>query len=455
MNTFFDNRREALLNNLTDMENCYRTFPDVPQMPTLAATTHRLWQFATDILYFFNAGFTSGKLESKEYPPNNVYAILLNQIAIDIEVIRRAADQRITSGSIEMKKRLKEADKLAWLALQKAVGSDKPLEPGTTVVTYFQKSPAVRVIPYANVALIGIPFTCVDEPRDLLATPHEVGHYIYWHARNSVPAPVGRAYFFFCAVVDQAVDRLRDLITPGRPEFANWCLRWLEELCADVYGCWTAGPVSALTLQDNQKNRAVSEFAETDGEHPAPVLRPYTDWKVLNNRAVAPAILSLMTSHWQAVLSDYGDPSSLGRPDGPNITVDEAVEAKPSLGVEQPVDQLVKLLLERLTNFGVPSGDWRSGSSVPATVGELYEQFESFVQNDLSELPVVSQPEAELSGPLNFTEWAKQRFDNSPDLIALIDNPANPEAKTIPEANWLPIVRARGWTTAGPETFWP
>jgi hypothetical protein len=455
MATFFENRRDALLNTLTEMENCYRAFPGEPQLPTLSAATKRLKDFATDILYFFHAGFTSQKLEEKEYPRNNVYSILLNQIAFDIEVIRRAADQRITSGSIEMKKRLKEADKLAWQALQKAVGNDKPLEPGTTVVTYFQKSPMARVIPYANVALIGIPFTCVDELRDLLATPHEVGHYIYWHARDSVPASAGRAYYFFCGLVDRAVAELKALITPGHPEFDNWCLRWLEELFADVYGCWTAGSVSALTLQDNQQNRTRSEFAKTDGEHPAPVLRPYTAWKVLVNRAVDPAILNLLTSHWQAALNDYGNPPSFGRPDGPNVTVGEAVEANSVLDDKHPVDRLVKLLLERLTGFGVPSGDWRSGSKVPATAAELYEQFESFVQKDLTGLPVVSQSEAELSGPPNFKEWAKQRFDNSPDLVALVDNPTNPEAKAVPEADWLPIVRARGWTTAGPETFWP
>jgi hypothetical protein len=456
MNTFYENRRDALLNTLTEMEMCYRTFPGEPQLPTLSATTQRLKEFAADILHFFNAGFTSGKMTWAEYPPNNVYSILLDQIAFDIEVIRRAADQRITTGFTVMKQRLKEADKLAWQVLQPLVGEDKPLEAGTTVVTYFQKSPLSRVIPYANVALIGIPFTCVDEPRDLLATPHEVGHYVYWHARNAVPPAKGVAYYFCWNLMNEAVDRLKTLIVPGRRDFDNWCLLWLEELFADVYGSWAAGPVSTLTLQDNQANRSKDEFAKTDGEHPAPLLRPYSGWKVLANRAVDGGILDLLKDHWQhEVLGTYGGLTSFDLKDGSNVTVNEAVLADSVPDDRKPVDLLVKLLIQRLSGFGVPSGDWRHPLAAPTAANDLYTQYQSYRTNNLSKAPVVSQPEAELSGPLNFKQWATDRFDNSPDLNSLIQDPDYPVASPIPEEDWLPIMLARGWTTEGPNDRWP
>jgi hypothetical protein len=460
MDTFFERRRDALLNTLTEMERYYGAFPAEPQLPTLCATTKRLKDFTSGILTFFDAGFAQQKLAWDGYPPNNVFSVLLDQIAFDMEVIRRAADQRITSGSMALKQRLKEADNLAWQTLQPAVGDSKPLEPGTTVVTYFQKSPMARVIPYANVALIGIPFTSVDETRDLLATPHEVGHYFFWRARDVVPPPepplTGEAHYFYRTVIKQAVDELKALITLGHPEFDCWCHSWLEELFADAYGCWTAGPVSALTLQDIQANRAASEFVESDGDHPAPVLRPYTAWKVLAARLVDPAVLSLLKSRWQEILASYGNPNTFRRPDGSDLTVREAVETDSVVNVSRPVDRLVNLIINRLKTFGLPTADWYSrAGQAPATAAELYAQFESYRQGNLAGLQVVSQPEAQLSGPADFNEWAKQRFDSLPDLAALIDDPNYSVEKAIPEADWLPILQARGWTTEGPQDRWP
>ncbi len=457
MDTFFEHRRDALLYTLTEMEAYYRAFPDVPQMQTLSAATKRLNQFATEILRFFYDGFTNGKLKgSQEYPPNNVYSALLNQIGFDIEVIRRAADQRLTSGFDEMKTRLKEADKLAWLALQPMVGENKPLESGTTVVTYFQKSPMSRVIPYANIALIGIPFTCVKELRDLLATPHEVGHYVYWHARNTVPPAKGDDYYFCWNVMNQAAGKLKFLITPSHMDFDNWCLLWLDELFADVYGSWVAGPISTLTMQDNQANRSQDEFARTDGEHPAPLLRPYAGWKVLANHAVDAGILDLLKNCWQhEVLDKYKAPTGFDRIDGASVMLSEAVAADSILDNKKPVDVLVKLLIQRLSNFGVPSGDWRKPTGAPRTAADLYTDFQAYLADNLPELPVISQPEGELSGPSDFKTWAKDRFDNSPDLAALIADPNCAPKQPIPEGDWLPIMQARGWTSEGPNDRWP
>jgi hypothetical protein len=458
VDTFYEHRRDALLNTLTEMETRYSALPNAnePQLPTLHATTTRLKKFAEDILNFFNNGFTSGKLESKAFPPNNVYSVLLDQIAFDMEVIQRAADQRITSGFPVMKQRLKEADNLAWQALQKAVGANKPLEPGTTVVTYFQKSPMARVIPYANVALIGIPFTCVDEPRDLLATPHEVGHYVFWHARDTIPPQDGEGYYLYRSLIKQAVDELKALITFGHPELDTWCYVWLEELFSDVYGSRVSGPVFALTMQDMLANRAMGEFRKSDGDHPVPVLRPFISMKALDVQRFGSGVLDLLQRYWQSKLESYQNPPDFTIPEGPDVTVQEAIKADSTLDLSKPVDRLVNLVLNRLNGLDVLSGDLRSNpSSSPATVDEFYEQFEAFRQGNLSELQVVSQQEDALSGPADFKEWATKRFDLSTDLRNLIADPNYRLAQPIAETEWLPIMKARGWTTELPAQPWP
>jgi hypothetical protein len=458
MDTFYEHRRDALLNTLTEMETRYSALPNAtePQLPTLHAMTTRLKKFAEDILTFFNNGFTSGKLESKAFPPNNVYSVLLDQIGFDMEVIQRAADQRITSGFPVMKLRLKEADNLAWQALQKAVGPDKPLEPGTTVVTYFQKSPVARVIPYANVALIGIPYTCVDEPRDLLATPHEVGHYVFWHARDTIPPKDGEGYYLYRSLIKEAVDELKSLITFSHPELATWCYVWLEELSADVYGSWVSGPVFALTMQDMLANRAVGEFRKSDGDHPVPVLRPFISMKALDAQVVGSGVLDLLQSYWKSKQVLYQNPPDFTIPNGADVTVQAAIKADSTVDQSKPVDCLVQLVLNRLQGSGVSRGDLRSNtSSTPATVDDLYAQFEAFRQGNLSELQIISQPEEALSGPASFEEWATQRFDLSQDLRNLIVDPNYRLAQPISETEWLPIMRARGWTTEGPHDFWP
>jgi hypothetical protein len=456
--TYLENRREALLNTITEMGTRYSALPNAnePQLPTLHATTTRLKKFAEDILNFFNNGFTSGKLQSVAFPPNNVYSVLLNQISFDMEVIQRAADQRITSGFPVMKQRLKEADNLAWQALQKAVGTNKPLEPGTTVVTYFQKSPMARVIPYANVALIGIPYTSVDEPRDLLATPHEVGHYVFWHARDTVPPQDGEGYYLYRSLIKQAVDELKALITFGHPELDTWCYVWLEELFSDVYGGWVAGPVFALTLQDMLANRAMGEFRKSDGDHPVPVLRPFTAMKVFGFQRIGSSVLDLLQEHWQTTLTSYQNPSDFTTPEGSDVALQEAIKADSTLDPNKPVDRLVNLVLNRLNDFGVSAGDLRSSpSSAPATVDDIYAQFEAFRQGNLSELQIISQQEDELSGPASFTEWATTRFDLSQDLRNLIADPNYRPAQPISETEWLPIMKARGWTTEISEKAWP
>ena len=82
--------------------------------------------------------------------------------------------------------RLPLADRLFCCDSRADTAVDGPhvvrIERLSVALTYLQKSYETRVIPYAEVCLIGIPFTSVRLTEDLLAIPHEVGHYVFWNS---------------------------------------------------------------------------------------------------------------------------------------------------------------------------------------------------------------------------------------------------------------------------------
>jgi hypothetical protein len=266
--TIWKDRWDALDKTLETLGEYYGpygpvTFPDFSRRTTLYRLVMCLRSFAGDQFNYFYERFggddTPRRLgESTEFPDEFVLQAVLAQVGYDVEAILRAAHQRI-SGSPRMRQALETADKLAWQALQLA--KDRGfIEEKTTALTYFQKSPNARIIPYAPVALIGVPFTAMSATRDYLAIAHEVGHYVYWRGRTktSNEEPVYR-------------NLARSIIRKGvKDEVRNW----QEEIFADVYGCLVAGPPIALSAQELAFQASVKDFVKDDKEHPKPVVRP-------------------------------------------------------------------------------------------------------------------------------------------------------------------------------------
>ncbi|HBX70652.1 MAG TPA: hypothetical protein DEH25_15055 [Chloroflexi bacterium] len=221
--------------------------------------------------FFGSRGFRS----STEFPPEHVMHVTLNQAAYDLEVFERLILQRVrsTNPSSDF---LEIADFLANEALKPANSLLGMAEENNTpaVFTYFHKSPLIRLIPYADVALIGIPYTAATCAKDLLAIPHEVGHYIFWHGNkirnqslvdDSIQNPI------FAEIVERK--------NAGSPKDTAIILEsalynWQEELFADIYGSQIAGPFIALDWQDYQLRNNQETFEEDDGEHPTPAYRP-------------------------------------------------------------------------------------------------------------------------------------------------------------------------------------
>ncbi|MCA9944868.1 MAG: hypothetical protein H6656_01180 [Ardenticatenaceae bacterium] len=247
MDTVWQDRWQTLQEQLEQMTLAYGQADD-SSSKTLFALTKCLLAFGDDQFSYFWDGFSSGQLlPSMVFPPEHVFRATLDQIAFDMMIIQRIYSQRQQTKLHATQER---ADKLAQLALNVAIQDG--LLPKCSVLTYFNKSANIRIIPYAPIALIGIPFSAVKVRKDLLSIPHEVGHYVYHHAPG-----------------------LAAQLHAHIPLYPNWINCWLEEIFADVFAAYVAGPAGALSLQDLLLDNSQEKFVRDDGEHPPDAIRPY------------------------------------------------------------------------------------------------------------------------------------------------------------------------------------
>ncbi|MBK7897015.1 MAG: hypothetical protein IPJ90_19450 [Anaerolineaceae bacterium] len=274
MDPIWQNRMDALTAQLDATASQLANSPS-PSNDALLALTQSLQTFGPDQFHFFMKGFTTNQLlPAMKLPAEHVLRATLDQIAFDLTLIRRIYQQRQETGG---QATLTQADKLAQAGLDVAVQAG--LLPQTAVLTYFNKSANIRIIPYAPLALVGLPYTATHADLDFLAIPHEVGHYVYHHAP-------GLAAHLHAHI-------------PLYPEWAN---HWLEEIFADVYGTLVAGPVAGLSLQSLLRDNAQAQFVADDGEHPVDAVRPYihsTVLRQLNNSKAADAL----DAAWEAELA--------------------------------------------------------------------------------------------------------------------------------------------------------
>lgn len=228
---------------------------------TITALKKRLKTFAESHFDFFHKGFehqSPARLaESKIFGIQAVLGRINFKVGEDAEILLRAEAQGNDRTRAEA---LLEADRLVTRALNaaKRVLRDPchPDEKGVsyTGLTYFQKYGEIRVIPYAPVALVGLPLNAIREKNNLLAIPHEVGHYVYHH-RN----------------IDPSTDPISHQYVPASLKYSDW----QEEVFADVCGSLIAGPVMAFDFQELVKRYDREYFLVAGGHgHPPPFVRP-------------------------------------------------------------------------------------------------------------------------------------------------------------------------------------
>lgn len=424
--------------------------PGHPQIAVLGQAVDQLQLFADALFNLFFTGFAGGSLApSSQYPPDYVYACIQEQAQNDLQVLQMAADQRLNAPYSPMLGTLNVADALAQRALTQA---QTLLPAGMRAVTYFQKTSSIRVLPYANLALIGIPYSSIDYHPDLLTIPHELGHFIFWHGPMSVAgAPTYQqnlqhqlSMSVRTALSNLSINQLGQtaVATPPFQLFYQWCYVWLEELFADLLGCWVSGPVSALTIQEIVLRRPHSQMVTSDNDHPVGILRPYTHMKVLDARGTADwsACAALLKTHWLENVPD--GLSRFNTPCGGDILVQDALVAGWTTDPNRPVDKMVLAIMGTLNQLGCAYDDWRIPTTAPGTAADLKLQFEDFYQSQLSmPLPPLTPP---LTG-LALAAWADKYFNLSADLRAVLNNTAPTAA--VPAEEWWPIAQGRSWTT--------
>ncbi len=446
-------RWRTLKHTIEDMENnLKREQMDEAGRPITRTTTIQtllrcLLEFGETQFDFFYRGFndedeTGGYLKpSLEYPEEYVFRTTLTQISHDLNLFQTVIQQRETAGKDErMQAALDTADHLAYKALKPAVEGGLIKE--ATVLTYFQKIPSVRLVPYAPIALVAIPYSCMmlaDEDadsamseaatRDFLAIPHEVGHYVYRHGQ------------FNRDTLDEA---LRDRLIQEEPIFG----RWLEEIFADVYGCLVAGPVMAIDFMHLLLDHNPREFVAFDQDHPTAAIRPWVYFEVLGEIKCGEAADALCDM-WKKILkerSHYVDAKAHEYLEGLQRVAHDVYELQHF--VTHPFDR------ERWTNN-------------TDQVGKLYATFAQFVANEKQNVDITIIPEATVctdkphKAEVNGRRWRMGESDGLNNLW--IDQlryiaKQNKEGShlllssqiKIPPQVWSLVFSMNGWAIEGP-----
>lgn len=387
---------------------------------TLKALLSSLQAFGNDQFQFFYNGFSNGRLlPSMYHPAEYVVSATLNQISYDLSVIQQATEQRNTP---RFKEILDKADRLAQNALNLA--TDRGLLQPTAVVTYFNKSANIRVIPYAPVALIGVPFTSLTSNQDLLAIPHEVGHYVYNHATG------------LAANLHQQI-----------PLDPPWFNRWIEEIFADIYGCLVAGPLIGLDFQDLLLDNPAENFTKDNGEHPIDALRPFIHITVLQQLGF-PNAAAALKDRWEKVVQHRNCPGTF-IPFNTDTPVSLA-DARTKL--EAVTSNMLTYLLD--THYLRPDAYWSKDlKDTNDDVTRLYKAFDRWLKkyalttvNQLEERDdkigvLVRDNRAQNIRPIGTTQTWR---DAMKQLVST-------GRTVLPFAAWLPIFTSGFWPVKGPE----
>lgn len=364
---------------------------------------------------------------SAKYPPDYALMTTLDQISYDLRVLNHAISQRLSLIN-GLNTTLEKADVLTRAALEQAAVFGLS---NTQAITYLQKSASIRVIPYANVALIGVPYTAVSVPRDFLAIPHEVGHFVFWKGNINGKKIAGRIF-------KEALKQ------------DGWVNRWLEEMFADVYGTFVAGPALARSFQDLQMQQSQEHYETDDRDHPVPILRPYIYSKGLELGGW-PQWAQAFTDRWQRIRRPGPPGNNNGNANfkfkgGQTKPIVEAVAMQKALDTTKPVDkrieQIVDLLAEEQFAASRPLANWwlqnnlddNRADADEVTMQTIYDSFNDSINR------ILPEDIEDVGTAVTCVDWQSLKTN--------WQNQAPPEKD---DPRWVRVLMADGWTTEGPQ----
>lgn len=408
----WEKRWHSLCEHLEALESYIQELQN-PRKHTLKTLVKGLKDFSRSHFYFFYNGFQEGALSiSDRFPPEYVLRQVIYRVSDDVRVIQQLVDHCYAySGNAKVQTVLEQADRLAYAALRPAI-AEGIIHEKTTALTYFQKIGSIRVIPYASVAIIGIPLTSIAARRDFLSIPHEVGHYIY---QNGIaPSRTG--------LRTNLTGRLfREVINDRLKYEKRWLKNWMEEIFADVYGALIAGEAIAKSFQDLEIETSIEEFLNDDGDHPTPLVRPEIYAQVLAKRG-SPEVADRLRKEWLR-MSD-ARPGPL-----PSYLVMKSGSGKADIEEVHAVQHKLHGCIDDMLDY-LPGK--RADNGGTAIWSAMYDN------DQAAELPAAPS-EAPITR--SHVNWAGERgiqLDTTGSMMRV--------------AEWLDVLNAEGWTTQGPHS---
>lgn len=515
---------------------------NLPRKRTILHLLRTLQQFAQGQFRFFYEGFSTvtganrqlslfPELElrpsnpPRKFSPDYVLRAVLTKIEEDIDRIELAI--RFRQGDPATATFLTLTDNLASAVLWpagngrpdgrprmaeaksklKSLGEDFEVK---TILTYFYdqhtpegaptRLPTIRILPYSQVAMIGIPEKSMQDLTLLLAIPHEIGHFRYWYS--------------FCENWNPATNRC-EAVNPRRnprEEYYDYQVRaadypeWHEEIFSDIYALLLGGPLSLLTAQELAMapghNADFADFGTGD-VHPTPIVRPLIQLKALeqfgtkllaNPIAVAPdrrKVVRLLRKRWKSKLRTKGYQYNLRTGVFKNTPADNTIQGRVNgvmsagLGLaagagQPPVDDQVDRALRAIgavfasfradprDNWGWASilGAWNDLAALEAMLDQsapriedrpLYELFRRVPQMDeswIDQLDPYPFLENNRAIPPLWYDWAvtAKRYLRHDSLRRnnLIKSGTRQDMQNKTIDRWIRVFGSSGWDTRGP-----
>jgi hypothetical protein len=413
--------------------------PDNEALPQhLKRTLSYMQAFAEEIFISFLRGFYDDTAKyhfsfSSTYPPNHVLRVLLSRLSTDLSIIQQIIVQRSTHGFQAQGKILDMADRLARRALQPAIELGL-IDEETSVVTYLAHNVKVRLIPYDRIILISVPFATQSPGNgpslDYLSLPHEIGHHLYWHGELTDPTDQTR----------KKIHSMLEAKLAQRPQAKQW-LAWLEEMFADAYGCFVAGPISVLSFQQTLSDATPTNFITDQGEHPISAIRPLIQSSILTqiDQHRYSDIQQALDVHWQTEVTRRkllsGDIMEQDFTLGAKHVKEKGREIRKQL--QATTQTLVEALAILAPLFQAQVIPWASGSDVDTLR-------RNFQETDPGQFDLVFNPEDPADPTLPKNKLLLQVADLKRQ--AQLDEAHQARAEVTVQ-DWLALFQLRGWST--------
>ncbi|MEM7111109.1 MAG: hypothetical protein AAF614_01665 [Chloroflexota bacterium] len=349
---------------------------------------HTLWltmkEFWGEVA--FVSQFAIKKLhDARILPPVHRIRDCIRQTTVDIELVQRAVQQRRWLADSDddnaSAKSLVVTDKLTSMAL----APFQRLIPGAatiTPITYFNQRIHIRQLPYNDeFILVGLTYDLASSigfatrpdgqmsssSLELMAIPHEVGHFLYRFARfddNSSYEEFGESSSktSFEAIGQQFVD--------------NPFYRWCEEIFADLYGCVVGGPFAVLGFQALLATGDRERVLMDDEEHPTPILRAFILSEMLQilsekkpERYRFSEIAMSLDANWTSILERWGfvvEDVVNGRPGRIMLTSESGEHVEGFVNVRKTVE-IARAIIETFVDILLVKADFEPWETSPGS----------------------------------------------------------------------------------------